>query len=140
MHRRKRRCRTVHPSEFAGDYFDITAEWKVKPSPFGVSDRLIFRSGHLVLRREIYPKLHHLKRPALTVRFLFVTFLVQQPAAGRHPLDIALADHPAASAAVVVLDLAFIGDGHRLKPTVRMRPDAERLFTRRKLCQRAVIE
>jgi len=39
-----------------------------------------------------------------------------------------------------MLDLALIGDSHRLKPTVRMRPDAERLFARGKIVQGIVIE
>ena len=54
--------------------------------------------------------------------------------------SVAFLDNAASAAAVVVLNFAFVGDRHRLKPAMRMRPDAKRLFARRKLGQRIVVE
>jgi hypothetical protein len=59
---------------------------------------------------------------------------------GSHPLHIPFADHTAATAAVVVGDAPFVGDGNRLKPPVGMNANPFRLGCGREIVPRVVIE
>ena len=128
MNGRKCRRRTLNSAELTRDYLDLAAQRQRDAAHFGVSYRLIFRLRHLVFRRQIYPKLDHLKRPARAIVFLLVIFLVQQTASGRHPLNVTFADHAAAAATVVVLDSYT-----RSKLSIRWRGAPARWLPRRKL-------
>jgi hypothetical protein len=56
--------------------------------------------------------------------------LVQDAAAGGHPLHIARADMAAGAGRVLVLDFAVVNDGDRLEAAMRMLADPARAFGR----------
>src|SRR5690606_15868822 len=140
MHGRKCCRGSLYTVELARDDLDLAARSKLCTAHLGIRDRLVFWRCHLVLRWQIDPKLHHLKRSAFAVILRLVKFLVQKSAPGRHPLHIAFFDDTAASAAIVMLDLSFVRDRYRLETAMRMRPDAVRFLSRRKIRLRVVIE
>ena len=94
---------------------------------FGGLDVLIARRRHLQRRRQIGPELEAV-HAALLVALRH--FLMQDAAAGRHPLHVAGAEIAAIAQAVAVLDVAgeHIGDG--LDAAMRMPREAGEIFVR----------
>ena len=83
-----------------------------------VEDVLIAGRRHLEAGREVDPELDHLHGPSLAGELEAVLLFVHDPRGGRHPLDVARADPAVVAARVPVLDLALVGDGHRLETAV----------------------
>ena len=83
-------------------------------------DRLVARRRELQPGRQVDPQLHAVRRAAVTERPLARDLVVQDPAAGGHPLRVALGDEAAAAVRVVVGDLPVehVRDG--LEPAVRV--------------------
>src|SRR5262249_49572881 len=76
----------------------------------------IFGPAHLLPGRQVEPDL----QPRDAFRAHLWHLLMHDPAAGRHPLDVAGADRALVTERVAVLDLALADDRHRLAPAMRM--------------------
>src|SRR5262249_32474037 len=84
---------------------------------FARLDLLISRCGHLHRRWQIRPQLEAV-HPALDVALRH--FLVDYPAAGSHPLNVARADDATITHAVAVFDFAGKHVSYRLNASMRM--------------------
>jgi hypothetical protein len=60
-------------------------------------------------------------------------FLMDDPASGGHPLDVARADHAAIAGGIAMLDFAIIDDGYRLEAAMRVLANPAPLGRRREL-------
>ena len=89
-------------------------------------DCLIGRRRLLVLRGQVDPQLDHAKRAARFRVTARVEFLVDDSAAGGHPLDVARGDRPAAARGIAMADLTVVDDRHRFEPAMRVLTDAAR--------------
>mmetsp|Transcript_40372 Transcript_40372/g.88637 ORF Transcript_40372/g.88637 Transcript_40372/m.88637 type:complete len:264 (+) Transcript_40372:175-966(+) len=87
-------------------------------------DRLVSWRGHLVLRRQVDPQLHHLHDAALAQKIARNELLVHEATCRGHPLHVARPNDVAMSERVGVLDLALEGDCYRLEPAVWVLADA----------------
>src|SRR5436190_10462181 len=83
----------------------------------GSGDVLVARLRHLERRGKVRPQLKSMHPPA---RIAFRHFLVQDAAAGRHPLDVACAEAAAVAQAVAVVDRAGEHIGDSLDAPMRM--------------------
>src|SRR5271165_4189917 len=66
--------------------------------------------------------------------------LMDDPACGRHPLDVARADHAAIAGGIAVLDFAVIDDGHRLEAAMRVLADPAPQGRRREPMRARIVE
>src|SRR5690606_28207938 len=66
--------------------------------------------------------------------------LVQESAAGGHPLDLAGSDHAASTSRVTVFYLALVDDRHGFESPVRVLPDAAWPLGRRKVPRACVVQ
>src|SRR6266705_337905 len=106
-----------HAARGPGDHLDRGAPWIGHARDLGARHAAVARRHHLVRGRQVRPELEAVHGPALvTVGHL----LVDDAAAGGHPLHIARGDHARVAEAVAVLDRAaqHVGDG--LHPAVGM--------------------
>src|SRR3546814_3765329 len=69
-----------------------------------------------------------------------MVFLMQDAAAGRHPLNVARADDPAIAGGILVLHLAVIDDRHRLEAAMRMLAHAATLRRRLEVMRTGIVE
>src|SRR5439155_2670564 len=81
---------------------------------------------HLVRLREVHPKLEAAHSMPVDLRHL----LVDDPAPGRHPLDVTGADDPLIPEAVLVFYSAVQHVRDRFDPAVRMPREARHIFGR----------
>src|SRR5437016_2345546 len=89
-------------------------------------DFLVPRIHHLVRLWEVHPKLEAAHAMPVDFRHL----LVDDPAPGCHPLDVAGADDPLVPEAVLVLHSAVQHVRDRFDPAVRMPREASHIFSR----------
>ena len=101
---------------------------------------LVARRVHLVLGGKIDPQLAHLEEAARLGELGRVVLLVDDAAAGRHPLYVARPDDVIVARGIAVLDAALEGDRHRLEAAVRVLPDAEALRRRLESLGRRVVK
>ncbi len=83
----------------------------------GALDVLVARLHHLVRRRQVGPEL---VSPKTLIRSAMRHLLMNDPAAGRHPLDVSRGDHPLVPQAVPMFDIPLQHIGDRLDPAVGM--------------------
>ena len=102
-------------------------------------DRLVARRRHLERRGQVDPQLHGVGGAAAAVHLLRRQLVVEDAAAGGHPLGVALGDHTAAAVGVVVGDLAVEDVGHGLETAMRM-PRRPLGFVRRVDLRAEVVE
>src|SRR5271166_1256598 len=76
---------------------------------------LVARRGHFVGRRQIDPELEAVNRDAFGG-----DFIMDQSAAGGHPLHVAWQDRAFMTLTIVVIDAALYDIGHGLDPSVRV--------------------
>ncbi len=139
--RRERFRRATRARIRAGDHPQAPrAIGQLNRRNLAIHQRLIARRAHLILRRQIHPKLHHLHRTAVLGERRRVKLFVQNARRRRHPLHIARPDMAAITSRVAVIDLAGIDNRHRLKPTMRMHAHAPLPRRRRKFGRRCVVE
>jgi hypothetical protein len=67
-------------------------------------------------------------------------FLMDDPARGGHPLDVARADHAAIAGGIAMLDFAIIDDGYRLEAAMRVLANPAPIGRRRELMRARIIE
>jgi hypothetical protein len=103
-------------------------------------DRLVAGRRLLVLRRQVDPELDHAERAAGLGEGRRVQLLVDDAAAGRHPLHVARADRAAAARRIAVRHLAVIDDGDGLEAGMRVSTHAARLLGRREDVRPGVVE
>src|SRR5205807_2713116 len=89
-------------------------------------DFLVPRIHHLVRLREVHTKLEAAHSMPVDLRHL----LVDDPAPGRHPLDVTGADDPLIPEAVLVFHSAVQHVRDRFDPAVRMPREARHIFGR----------
>src|SRR5262249_11287059 len=94
---------------------------------FGRRHSLIARRRHFEGRREIGPQL---KSMHLAVRVALRHLLMDDPATGGHPLNVAGADDAAVSHAVAVLHSSREDVRDRLDPSMRMPREARQVIFR----------
>jgi hypothetical protein len=84
------------------------------------TDVLVAGRLHLVGGREVDPQLEAVEEAAADYQLLGRRLDVQQPGAGRHPLGVAVVEHPAPTLGVLVHEGAVEQIGHGLEAAVRM--------------------
>ena len=84
------------------------------------SNVLICRGRPLLSAREVHPELKSVEESTAHHKGLWWRLNVQDAAAGRHPLRVAIGDATTTTIAVTVIKDAINDVGHRLKSAVRM--------------------
>jgi hypothetical protein len=139
--RRERLRRPARAAILARDHTQAPgATGQLHRRDLAIQQRLIPRRRHLILRRQVHPKLHHLHGAAALGEGGGVKLFMQNAGRRRHPLHVARTDMAAVASAVAVIDFAGIDDRHRLKAAVRMHAHAALPRRRFKLRRRRVIE
>jgi hypothetical protein len=90
----------------------------------GGGDGLVAGRRHLVTPRKVHPELHHVHPAAAPAEVALVVLLVEDAAAGGHPLHVARPDDAGLAGAVPVRDRSLPGDGDGLEAAVRVPADA----------------
>jgi len=106
----------------------------------GGEDALIAGGRHLVPGGQVDPELHHPEQPARLGIGWRMIFLMDDPARGGHPLDVARADHAAIAGGIAMLDFAIIDDGYRLEAAMRVLANPAPIGRRRELMRARIIE
>src|ERR1700687_4364108 len=109
--------RPAHPGRRAGNDLDRGTARVLYFGNLAARDAAVARRRHFIRRRQVRPQLEPVHRPA---RIALGHLLVDDAAAGGHPLHIVRGDRAAVAEAVAVFDGAaqHVRDG--LHPTVRM--------------------
>ena len=106
--------RRDHSAQFAGEHANLGAG--LASHGYGVArEILIAGRSHLVGRGQIDPELEAVNNDAFGW-----DFVMDQPAPGRHPLDVAGSDHPAMALIVVVIEAALEDVSDGLDSAMRM--------------------
>ena len=102
--------RSLLSLHFTADHPDLDAIFKRHLRDLGVLDVPIAGIHHLMGLWQVSPQLEAVHA---SFRVAFGHFLMDDAAAGGHPLDVAFVDHPLVAQAVSVFNLAaqHIGDG-----------------------------
>ncbi len=106
----------------------------------GIEQGLVTGRGHLGVGRQVHPQLHHVESATRAGEFRRVVFLVEDAGGGGHPLHVARADAATGAGGIAVLQFAFVHDGHRLEPAVRMLADTARMLRRLEPVRTGVVE
>lgn len=105
----------------AGDHaYGATALRQVHNGDLWGTDRLVTRRCHLVNCGQVHPQLHDLEWAATRGIVCRVELLMEDTAAGGHPLHVSAANDAASAGGVAVFNFAFEHDGNGFESTVRV--------------------